>query len=223
MRLLVVEDEEDLVEALRVGFVRAGYAVWIARDPAQAGERLQADPYDVVLLDLDLPGRDGFELCRALRRTAHGESTRIIMATARDRLDDRVLGLAEGPDDYLVKPFAFPQLLARVSALPRPEPAGDAPILQVGDLRLDVSRAEARVRGRELGLTPKEFGVLRHLMIHHGQVVSAEELLERVWGEHADPLTNTVRVTVGNLRRKLGGEGVIETVISRGYRLREGP
>ncbi|MEU0482869.1 response regulator transcription factor [Streptosporangium sp. NPDC006013] len=222
MRLLVVEDEEDLVEALRVGFVRAGYTVCVARDTAQAAERLQADPYDVVLLDLDLSGRDGFELCRALRRTAHGRTARIIMVTARDRLDDRLLGLDEGPDDYLVKPFAFPELLARVRALPHREQGDDTAILQVGDLRLDISRAEARARGRELGLTPKEFGVLRYLMARCGHVVSAEELLEHVWGEHADPFTNTVRVTVGNLRRKLGAEGVIETVISRGYRLREG-
>lgn len=222
MRLLVVEDEKDLVEALRVGFVRAGYAVCVARDTAQAKQRLQLDPYDVVLLDLDLSGRDGFELCRALRQTANGGTARIIMVTARDRLDDRVLGLAGGPDDYLVKPFAFPELLARVRALPHGEPSGGTAILQVGDLRLDVSRAEAHARGRELGLTPKEFGVLRYLMARCGHVVSAEELLEHVWGEHADPLTNTVRVTVGNLRRKLGAEGVIETVISRGYRLRDG-
>ncbi|GAA2870268.1 response regulator transcription factor [Streptosporangium fragile] len=222
MRLLVVEDEEDLVDALRVGLVRAGYAVDVACDVAQAGEKLQVNSYDLVLLDLNLPGGDGFELCRALRGTDRGQAVRIIMVTARDRLDDRVRGLDEGADDYLVKPFAFPELLARVRALLRREPGNGTAILQVGDLRLDTSRVEAHSGGRALGLTPKEFGVLHYLMTRPGHVVSAEELLEHVWDEHADPFTNTVRVTVGNLRRKIGLDGVIETVIGKGYRLREG-
>ncbi|MER5651269.1 response regulator transcription factor [Streptosporangium sp. NPDC002524] len=221
MRLLVVEDEEDLVDALRVGLVRAGYAVDVAYDVAQAREKLQVNSYDLVLLDLNLPGGDGFEVCRALRGTDQGQAVRIIMVTARDRLDDRVRGLDEGADDYLVKPFAFPELLARVRALLRREPGGGTAILQVGSLRLDTSRVEAHSTGRELGLTPKEFGVLHYLMTRPGHVVSAEELLEHVWDEHTDPFTNTVRVTVGNLRRKLGADAVIETVVSKGYRLRE--
>ncbi|GAA3420130.1 response regulator transcription factor [Streptosporangium vulgare] len=221
MRLLVVEDEEDLVDALRVGLVRAGYAVDVACDVAQARERLQADSYDLVLLDLNLPGGDGFEACRALRGTDRGRAARIIMVIARDRLDDRAGGLDGGADDYLVKPFAFPELLARVRALLRREPGGGAAILQVGSLRLDTSRAEVRSTGRELGLTPKEFGVLHYLMTRPGHVVSAEELLEHVWDAHTDPFTNTVRVTIGNLRRKLGADAVIETVVSKGYRLRE--
>ncbi|MGC5011406.1 response regulator transcription factor [Streptosporangium sp. DT93] len=221
MRLLVVEDEADLVEALRMGLVRAGYEVDVARDVAEARERLRADPYDLVLLDLTLPGGDGFEACRVLRGTDRGRAARIVMVTARDRPEDRPAGPDEGADDYLVKPFVFPELLARVRALLRRERGGDTTVLRVGSLRLDTSRAESHSNGRELGLTPKEFGVLRHLMARPGHVVSAEELLEHVWDEHTDPFTNTVRVTVGNLRRKLGADAVIETVVSKGYRLRE--
>jgi DNA-binding response OmpR family regulator len=218
MRLLVVEDEEDLVEALRVGLVRAGYAVDVAADAPTAQEKLQVNSYDLVLLDLNLPGGDGFQLCRAVR--AAGNGVRIIMVTARDRLDDRVRGLDEGADDYLVKPFAFPELLARVRALLRRDTGGTS-VLEVGRLRIDTARMEVSLDGRPLALTPKEYGVLHYLMTRPGHVVSSEELLEHVWDEHADPFTNTVRVTVGNLRRKLREDGLIETVISRGYRLRE--
>ncbi|GES23263.1 DNA-binding response regulator [Acrocarpospora pleiomorpha] len=222
MRLLVVEDEEDLVDALRVGLVRAGYAVDVAYDAPTADEKLKVNAYDLVLLDLNLPGGDGFELCRAVRRGEGGGQVRILMVTARDRLDDRVKGLDEGADDYLVKPFAFPELLARVRALLRRDSAGGTAVLEVGDLRLDTARVEAYRGGRPLSLTPKEFGVLHYLMTRPGHVVSTEELLEHVWDEHTDPFTNTVRVTVGTLRRKLAGDGdsLIETVISRGYRLR---
>ncbi|GAA3475106.1 response regulator transcription factor [Nonomuraea roseola] len=218
MRLLVVEDEEDLVDALRVGLIRAGYAVDVAYDAPSAAEKLQVNTYDLVLLDLNLPGGDGFQLCRTAR--ASGSGVRIIMVTARDRLDDRVRGLDEGADDYLVKPFAFPELLARVRALLRRETGGTS-VLEVGALRIDTARMEVSLGGRSLALTPKEYGVLHYLMTKPGHVVSSEELLEHVWDEHADPFTNTVRVTVGNLRRKLQEEGLIETVISRGYRLRE--
>lgn len=223
MRLLVVEDEEDLVDALRVGLVRAGYAVDVALDAPQAEEKLQVNSYDLVLLDLNLPGGDGFDLCRAIRRADDGHAVRIIMVTARDRLDDRVRGLDEGADDYLVKPFAFPELLARVRALLRRDTPARTSVLEVGGLRLDTARVEAFSDGRRLNLTPKEFGVLHYLMTRPGHVVSTEELLEHVWDEHTDPFTNTVRVTVGTLRRKLGKDGLIETVISKGYRLREEP
>jgi DNA-binding response OmpR family regulator len=218
MRLLVVEDEEDLVDALRVGLVRAGYAVDVAYDAPAAHERLQVNTYDLVLLDLNLPGGDGFQLCRTARSAGNG--VRIIMVTARDRLDDRVRGLDEGADDYLVKPFAFPELLARVRALLRRDTGGTS-VLEVGSLRIDTARMEVSLDGRSLALTPKEYGVLHYLMTRPGHVVSSEELLEHVWDEHADPFTNTVRVTVGNLRRKLQADGLIETVISRGYRLKE--
>ncbi|MFC6081915.1 response regulator transcription factor [Sphaerisporangium aureirubrum] len=221
MRLLVVEDEEDLVDALKVGLVRAGYAVDVAYDVGQAEEKLQTNDYDLVLLDLNLPGGDGFDLCRSIRRAEYGNAVRILMVTARDRLDDRVRGLDEGADDYLVKPFAFPELLARVRALLRRDGGGGTAVLEVGQLRLDTARFEAYRAGRQLPLTPKEFGVLHYLMTRPGHVISSEELLEHVWDEHTDPFTNTVRVTVGNLRRKLGVEGLIETVIGKGYRLRE--
>ncbi|TDE58009.1 response regulator transcription factor [Nonomuraea mesophila] len=215
----MVEDEEDLVDALRVGLVRAGYAVDVAYDAPSANEKLQVNTYDLVLLDLNLPGGDGFQLCRTVR--AAGQGVRIIMVTARDRLDDRVRGLDEGADDYLVKPFAFPELLARVRALLRRESSGGTSVLEVGGLRIDTARLEVSLDGRSLALTPKEYGVLHYLMTRPGHVVSSEELLEHVWDEHADPFTNTVRVTVGNLRRKLQEDGLIETVISRGYRLKE--
>ncbi|MFI6498291.1 response regulator transcription factor [Nonomuraea typhae] len=218
MRLLVVEDEEDLVDALRVGLVRAGYAVDVAFDAPVAHEKLQVNTYDLVLLDINLPGGDGFQLCREIR--AAGNGVRVIMVTARDRLDDRVRGLDEGADDYLVKPFAFPELLARVRALLRRDTGGTS-VLEVGELRIDTARMEVSLAGRALALTPKEYGVLHYLMTRPGYVVSSEELLEHVWDEHTDPFTSTVRVTVGNLRRKLQEDGLIETVISKGYRLKE--
>lgn len=224
MRLLVVEDEEDLAEALRLGLVRAGYAVDVAGDAAQAYERLAVNAYDLILLDINLPDADGFGVCHAIRRgevpVEGGTDLRVLMLTARGALHDRVRGLDEGADDYLVKPFALAELLARVRALLRRDTGGGTAVLEVGDIRLDVARHEASVGGEPLHLTPKEFGVLEYLMTRPGHVVSSEELLEHVWDENADPFTQTVRVTVGTLRRKLGGEA-IETVVGRGYRLKE--
>ncbi|GAA4058356.1 response regulator transcription factor [Actinomadura miaoliensis] len=228
MRVLVVEDEEDLVEALRYGLVRADYAVDVAHDVETATHKLYAAAYDLMILDLNLPDGDGFGLCGRIRSGEldgqSGPDLRILMLTARDRLADRVRGLDEGADDYLVKPFAFPELLARVRALLRRDSGGGSAVWTVGDLRLDTGRREAFRGERRLQLTPKEFAVLRYLMSRPGQVVSAEELLEHVWDENADPFTNTVRVTVGTLRRKLAAsdeEQLIETVVRHGYRLRE--
>ncbi len=230
MRLLVVDDEEDLVGALRAGLVRAGYAVDVALNAAQARERLLINDYDLLILDLNLPDGDGFELCEAIRsgelRAAAGPQLRILMLTARGSLGDRVQGLDLGADDYLVKPFALAELLARVRALLRREGRGGGAILSVGDLTLDTARHLARRGQRELTLTRKEFGVLEYLMTRPGYVVSSEELLEHVWDENTDPFTHTVRVTVGTLRRKLTAHGeppLIETVIGKGYRLKENP
>ncbi|HEX2317254.1 MAG TPA: response regulator transcription factor [Thermomonospora sp.] len=228
MRVLVVEDEEDLVEALRFGLVRADYAVDVAYDIAQATEKLYATSYDLMILDLNLPDGDGMDFCRTIRDGGlageTGADLRILMLTARDRLADRVRGLDEGADDYLVKPFAFPELLARVRALLRRDSGGGSAVWTVGELRLDTSRHEAYRGSRRLQLTPKEFAVLRYLMSRPGEVVSTEDLLEHVWDENADPFTNTVRVTIGTLRRKLAGDDerqLIETLVRRGYRLVE--
>lgn len=232
MRLLVVEDEVDLAEALGRGLRRDGYAVDVAHTGAEALERLAISPYDLVCLDLNLPDMDGLEVCRRLRNdpeyapTEGQPSPRVIMLTARDRLEDRVAGLDEGADDYLVKPFAFEELRARVRTLLRRDAGKTGAVLEVGDLRLDTARFEAHRRDKELDLTAKEFALLRYFMSHAGEVLSQERLLEHVWDEHADPFTNTVRVTVGTLRRKLvdGDEDQpIETVVGAGYRLRDDP
>ena len=224
MRLLVVEDEEDLAEGLRVGLARTGYAVDVAADVAQAYDRLTVNEYDLMLLDVNLPDGDGFTLCRSLRSgelaTPGDGDLRVLMLTARGTLDDRVRGLDGGADDYLVKPFALAELLARIRALLRRDTAGTSAVLTIGPLRLDSARHRATLDGAPLALTPKEFGVLEYLMTRPGRVISSEELLEHVWDANADPFTQTVRVTVGTLRRKLG-DGWIETVVGRGYRLRE--
>ena len=224
MRLLVVEDEEDLAEGLRVGLSRTGYAVDVAGDTAAAYDRLTVNEYDLMLLDINLPDGDGFTLCRSVRNgevpTPGGGDLRVLMLTARGGLEDRVRGLDDGADDYLVKPFHLAELLARVRALLRRDTSGATSELTVGPVVLDVARHSVTVRGRPLSLTPKEFGVLEYLMTRPGHVVSSEELLEHVWDENADPFTQTVRVTVGTLRRKLG-DGSIETVVGRGYRLQE--
>jgi DNA-binding response OmpR family regulator len=226
MRLLVVEDEEDLAEGLRVGLARTGYAVDVAADAAEAYDRLTVNEYDLMLLDVNLPDGDGFSLCRSLRSgevdTPGDGDLRVLMLTARGGLEDRVRGLDEGADDYLVKPFALAELLARVRALLRRDTAGTSAVLAVGSLRVDVARHRATLGGDPLPLTPKEFGVLEYLITRPGRVVSSEELLEHVWDANADPFTQTVRVTVGTLRRKVG-DGWIETVVGRGYRLREEP
>jgi DNA-binding response OmpR family regulator len=228
MRLLVVEDEEDLVETIRPSLVREGYAVDVAIDATSATDRLRVNAYDLMVLDLSLPDGDGFDLCRSVRDGLldgpNGTDLRILMLTARAGLRDRVRGLDEGADDYLVKPFALAELLARLRALLRRD-SGQPPAatLRVGDLRLDTARHEVFRADRPLRLTRKEFGVLEYLMARPGLVVNARELQREVWDEHADPFTETVRVTVGNLRRKLNGDGEtspVETVPGKGYRLR---
>ena len=185
MRLLVVEDEEDLAEGLRVGLARTGYAVDVAANAAEAYDRLTVNEYDLMLLDVNLPDGDGFTLCRSLRNgevlTPGDGDLRVLMLTARGGLDDRVRGLDEGADDYLVKPFALAELLARVRALLRRDTGGSSAVLSVGALRLDAARHQVSLAGTALALTRKEFGVLEYLMTRPGRVVSSEELLEHVW------------------------------------------
>jgi DNA-binding response OmpR family regulator len=226
MRVLVVEDEVDLADAVARGLRREGYAVDVAYDGDDALDKLSINEYDVICLDLNLPGTDGIEVTRRLRERHEGPTApRVLMLTARDQPRDRVIGLDEGADDYLIKPFDFDELKARVRALLRRDAGRSGALLRVGDLELDTARHEARRENHELSLTPKEFSLLRYFMSRAGQVLSQEDLLEHVWDEHADPFTNTVRVTVMTLRRKLADAAhgqPIETVVGRGYRLREG-
>jgi DNA-binding response OmpR family regulator len=228
MRILVVEDEEDLAGAVAAGLRREGYAVDVAGDGRSALERLGIHDYDMVCLDLNLPDADGLDICRHVveaPRDHHPQAAdvpRILVLSARDRVEDRIAGLDHGADDYLVKPFALGELTARVRALLRRDVSGTGAILRWDDIELDAARHVASIGGAELDLTPKEFALLRFLLLHADEVHSAERLLEHVWDEHADPFTNTVRVTISNLRRKLddvGGRQPIETVTGRGYRL----
>jgi len=223
MRILVVEDETDLATALAAGLRREGYAVDVAETGTDALDRGEYTPYDLVLLDLNLPDFDGLEVCSRIRQRDEPQP-RILMLTARDSLDDRVIGLDEGADDYLVKPFDLPELLARVRALLRRDARAQGATVTVGELTLDAARHEADYAGTGLALTAKEFALLRYFMLHPGEVLTAERLLDHVWDEHADPFTNTVRVTVSNVRRKLreaGAADIIETVVGSGYRLKE--
>ena len=228
MRLLIVEDELDLATALATGLRREGYAVDSASSAAEARERLEDAPYDVVCLDLGLPDGDGREICRQLRAgelaLPDSAAPRVLMLTARDSLDDRVGGLDDGADDYLVKPFSFAELAARVRALARRSTFNAGASIRLGGLGLDAARHEAHRNDHRLDLTPKEFALLRYFMLHPSEVLTPERLLEHVWDDRADPFSNTVRVTVSNLRRKLAETGSgqpIETVVGVGYRLAE--
>jgi DNA-binding response OmpR family regulator len=226
VRLLVVEDEQDLADAIAFGLRREGYAVDVSYDGDEALVKAAVYPYDLICLDLNLPGVDGRELCRrvvASERPDGQPRPRVLMLTARDGLADRVRGLDEGADDYLVKPFAFSELNARVRALLRRDAAPASALLKVGELELHSTRREARRNGRVLELSPKEFALLRYFMTHPGEVLSEGHLLSHVWDANANPYTKTVRVTVMTLRRKLdepGSRQPIETVVGSGYRLR---
>ena len=211
-----MEDEADLRSALAVGLRREGYAVDACGDGEEAIRRSQFTSYDLVVLDVGLPGRDGFAVCRELR--AGEEPPLVLMLTARDAVDDRVSGLDAGADDYLVKPFDFRELSARLRALTRRDTPGRATRLVVGALSMDPATREVWVDDDQIALTTKEWGVLNYLIRRPGEVISAEELLAHVWDEQIDPFTNTVRVQVGTLRRKIG-KPRIETVIGAGYRL----
>nr|WP_225955335.1 response regulator transcription factor [Kibdelosporangium phytohabitans] len=214
---MVVEDEEALAEAIARGLRREGMAVDVALDGDAGHEKSTITRYDVIVLDRDLPGMSGDELCREI--VSSGALTRVLMLTASGTVEDRVEGLSLGADDYLAKPFAFPELVARVRALARRATPATPPVLTVGDLELDPSKRTVSRAGRAVELTRKEFGVLEVLLAAGGSVVSSEELLERVWDENADPFTTTVRVTVMTLRKKLGEPGLIDTVVGSGYRV----
>jgi DNA-binding response OmpR family regulator len=221
VRVLVVEDEVPLADAVARGLRREGMAVDVAHDGDTGLEKAMVTRYDVLVLDRDLPVRSGDDVLREL--SAHGSLTRVLMLTAAGGLEDRVAGLELGADDYLAKPFAFTELVARVRALGRrATPAAPPVLLGPGGLALDPARRTATRGGVDLGLTRKELGVLEVLLRARGAVVSSEELLERVWDEHADPFTTTVRVTVMTLRKKLGDPPVVHTVVGAGYRLDEG-
>ncbi|MEM7341245.1 MAG: response regulator transcription factor [Actinomycetota bacterium] len=223
MRILVVDDEESLADAVAAGLRREGYAVDVANDGQGALDRLAVNAYDLVTLDLNLPDIDGREICRIVRTDDRFDpTTRILMLTGRDGVEDRVAGLDDGADDYLVKPFALRELSARVRTLLRRETSGSDAVLVVGGLSLDTARHTVMWRDTPVELTAKEFALLRYFMTHPGEVLSQERLLEHVWDEMVDPFTNTARVTVGTLRRKLSstsGTALIETVIGSGYRL----
>jgi len=225
VRILVVDDEADLVDALARGLRRDGYAVDTATDGEEALAKASWTPYDLVCLDLTMPGIDGLEVCERLRADPpEGVAPRVLMLTARDTLEDRIRGLDVGADDYLVKPFAFDELSARIRSLLRRDPGRSGAVLRVGDVELDTARHRAIRGDRALDLTAKEFALLRYFMSHPGEVISQERLLDHVWDEHADPFTNTVRVTVGTLRRKLSVDDeapLLETVVGSGYRLVE--
>ncbi len=217
MRVLLVEDHEKLATSVAAGLRREGMAVDVALDGPAGLERALVIDYDVVVLDRDLPGMHGDDVCRSL--VAEGSSSRVLMLTAAGTIDDKVDGLAMGADDYLPKPFAFAELVARIRALARRSQPPLPPQLARGDLRLDPARRIATRGGQRLALSPKEFGVLELLLSAQGAVVSAEDLLEKVWDEMADPFTTTVKSTINRLRVKLGNPPVIETVPGAGYRI----
>jgi DNA-binding response OmpR family regulator len=217
MRVLVAEDHGRLATAIAEGLRREGIAVDIAFDGADALRHVAVHRYDVIVLDRDLPQVHGDEVCRRVREDR--SNMRVLMLTAASTIRDRVEGLGLGADDYLPKPFDFDELVARIRALARRSTPALPPTLTHGDLKLDPARRTA-VRGEvPLALSPKEFAVLEYLLGAEGRVVSAEELLEGVWDEAANPFTNTVKTTIGRLRAKLGEPALIETVREGGYRI----
>jgi DNA-binding response OmpR family regulator len=216
MRVLVVEDQAELADDIADGLRDEGITADVAYGGPAGIEKALMNSYDVVVLDRDLPGIHGDAVCATL---AGARSTaRILMLTAAVTVGDRVQGLNLGADDYLGKPFAFEELVARVRALARRAPAA-VPVLTRGDITFDRARRRVSRAGRLLSLTRKEMGILEELLVADGGVVSTEDLLERVWDENADPFTRTVTVTVGRLRRKLGEPDPIDTVTGSGYRL----
>jgi len=221
VRVLVVEDSRRLADVVVEGLRDQGMAVDVAYDGREAASKLDVNAYDVVVLDRDLPGIDGDTLCRMI--TESDKAVMVLMLTASGEPGDRVAGLSLGADDYLAKPFHFPELVLRVRALARRQPTAHERIFRAAGIELDPSRRTASRDGRPLELSVKEFGVLEALLRVQHRFLSAEDLLEQVWDEHADPFTNTVFVTISRLRRKLGEPPVIENVPGVGYRITGDP
>jgi DNA-binding response OmpR family regulator len=217
MRVLIVEDDEEMAQAIAAGLRQASMAADVALDGRAGLSRALVNDYDVIVLDRDLPGIHGDEICAKL--LASGTRSRVLMLTAAATIDDLVDGLGLGADDYLPKPFDFPVLVARIGALIRRAQPAIPPVLRSADLVLDTAQRRAFRRERQLELAPKEFGVLELLLASQGRTVSAEELLRRVWDENADPFTGAVKITVSRLRAKLGDPPIIETVAKTGYRI----
>jgi DNA-binding response OmpR family regulator len=217
VRVLVIEDDEEMAEAVAAGLCQAQMAVDVAFDGLGGLARALNNEYEVIVIDRDLPGIHGDEICAEL--VSSGCRSRLLMLTAAATTDDLVDGLGLGADDYLTKPFEFPVLVARITALLRRAQPAIPPVLRHGDLEVDTARRRAQRAGRPLDLRPKEFGVLEVLLASQGRSVSAEELLDRVWDEAADPFTNVVKLTISRLRTKLGEPPVIETLARSGYRI----
>ncbi|HEY4027262.1 MAG TPA: response regulator transcription factor [Candidatus Dormibacteraeota bacterium] len=217
MRVLVVEDSLSLADVLVEGLRDQGMAVDAAHDGLEAAAKIDVNPYDVVVLDRDLPGIHGDALCRMIAE--RDERVMILMLTAAGSPGDRVSGLGLGADDYLAKPFHFPELVLRIRALARRQPGARSRVLRAAGIELDPLRRAVTRNGRLLDLSVKEFGLLEALLRAAPAFLSAGDLLEQVWDEHADPFTNTVTVTIGRLRRKLGDPPVITTTPGVGYRI----
>jgi Response regulators consisting of a CheY-like receiver domain and a winged-helix DNA-binding domain len=222
MRILIIEDEVDFAQALSRGLKNQGYAVDVAKDGKEGWELGTVNPYDLVILDLNLPLIDGLEVCRLLRHRR--PDLLILILTARDQIRDRVIGLDMGADDYLVKPFHFEELTARIRALLRRDLRVREPILHVGDLQIDPAERIAWKGKRRLDLTAKEFSILEYLARHKDEIVTSEQLIEHTWGEdEIDPFSASIRVHIHSLRRKLGDKSdstrYIETIVGQGYRL----
>ena len=219
MRVLVIEDDQEMAETVATGLRHARMAVDVALDGPAGLERALVSGYDVIVLDRDLPGMHGDEVCGRL--VAAGCRSRVLMLTAAAATGDLVDGLSLGADDYLPKPFDFAVLVARIGALFRRAQPAIPPVPRRGDLVVDTTRRRAWRAGRQLDLAPKEFGVLEVLLAAQGRAVPAEELLERVWDENADPFTAAVKITVSRVRAKLGEPPLIDTVPKTGYRIGE--
>ncbi|WP_373897802.1 response regulator transcription factor [Haloimpatiens sp. FM7315] len=220
MRLLIIEDEVELAKALQTGLTKLGFAVDVSNDGLEGEEKALITQYDIVVLDLNLPSKNGIEICKTLRKENIKSS--IIMLTARDSISDRTLGLDSGADDYLTKPFAFEELRARIQALVRRAYGKSNPVITIGKLSINPLSRIAIYDNTEITLTSREFDILEFMAVKYPEVISTEDILEHVWNENIDSFSNVVRVHLANLRRKLKnvvGYSVIETIKGKGYRL----